>query len=516
MSNKELIKVSTGAVSDDLIKLSKQLVSTSKLEITNPAVQYIVENIENKQNVFLTGSGGVGKSYTVDLLQEYYPRNLVVAPTHQASSVVGGITIHKAFRLGIAKDMDELLALDDKVITSIQHKNKVSRTRAEIIYFKSARDLIEVTDILIFDEISMVSKQVFDLVIYRLNNWLKGRVMPIIVVGDMYQLPPVLVDKEAQYKLDILKYKASKNPKLQKDYDREVQRLIVKNMNSMCYHSENWDFTCLELGTIRRSTDKDYIEIQQLIRKGILNDKVWDFIEAHTVSSVNPAPKDAIRLYPTNKEVDDYNRLCQDVIPYPYQDFHSKAVAVDGKATKKEVKKWVDDELIVDLEFNIKKSAKVIFCATVEGQYFNGERGTVVAIRKDTIHIRKQPTKEQEKAGKKGTVVIVDKFRFTKTSYTTKNNKKSAYVSMECYQFPIRVAYAMTIHKVQGMTIKGAIVIDCQNIWNSKGLFYVAVSRVTDPNNLYIRNFKASVIAPRGDIKKFYRGLKKQGLYRLM
>jgi len=503
----DTVNAVNNAVEEDLIPLKE---NPSNTAVNNPAVALILEEIKKGNKVFLTGSGGVGKSFTINLLQQNFTNPLILTPTHQASSVVGGMTIHKAFKLGIARNLSELKANDERVISKIMSSGK-SYELASMIYFKSSKELIQIADILIFDEISMVSKQLWDLVMYRLSCWIGDKPLPIIVVGDMYQLPPVLVDKTSQYKLDVLRANIH-TVEGKRAYEREVRRLKVKNMNNMVYHSEHWDFVCIELAEIKRSTDIHFIHIQQLIRKGKLTDEVWDFIKKHTVTSKHKPPKNAIRLYPTNDEVNSYNNLCLDVIKYDLKCYSSKATKVDKNSSDEDLKRWAEEELTVDLDLKVKVSAKIIFVATVEGQYFNGERGTVLRTDLNSIVIRKDPTEEQIKQGKKGTIVVLDRFRFTKTSYRAKGGKKTSFTAFECYQFPIRVAYAMTIHKVQGMTIKGAVVIDCTKMWNNKGLFYVAISRVTDPTNLYIKGFRPDIIEPRGDIKKFYRKLKKQGL----
>ena len=133
--------------------------------------------ILSRSNVFLTGGGGVGKSYlTASIIRHYKEnfKNVVILGSTGISAVsLGGVSLHSFFKFGYCKDYEELRRLD------YRQKDKLSKLR----------NMLDACDLLVIDEISMVSSNVMEMIRYRLlTSKFKGRVL---IVGDFYQLPPV-------------------------------------------------------------------------------------------------------------------------------------------------------------------------------------------------------------------------------------------------------------------------------------------------------------------------------------
>ena len=144
-------------------------------------VNYIINELKNS-NIFITGSGGVGKSYITKSIIAHYKSQLksvvVLGSTGISAVEIGGLTIHSFFKFGICKNADELKILDRK------NRQKI----------KMLNDILKKCHLIVIDEISMVSAELFDLIYFRIvNSEFNGR---ILVVGDFYQLPPIIKKDE--------------------------------------------------------------------------------------------------------------------------------------------------------------------------------------------------------------------------------------------------------------------------------------------------------------------------------
>ena len=143
----------------------------------------IVE-ILKKSNVFLTGRGGVGKSYLTQAVIKYYKselKNVVVLGSTGISAVsVGGVSVHSFFKFGICSNINELRGFDRK------QRSNLSKLKT----------ILDSCDLIVIDEISMISSDLMDMIYYRLmNSKFVGRVL---LVGDFYQLPPVQKSDESR------------------------------------------------------------------------------------------------------------------------------------------------------------------------------------------------------------------------------------------------------------------------------------------------------------------------------
>lgn len=432
----------------------------------HPLVPMILEEINQGRNIFITGGGGVGKSTLTKALLKKFTSPLPLATTNLAAFHIKGGTIHKAFKLYNCKSIKEAHARDDVYINSMMSRDGIDRYVAEARFFKKVKDDVLSADVIFIDEISMLSAQIFDVFIYRLRSFIGDAKIPILVVGDLFQLPPV-------------KSKETKKA-------------------DMVFKSKHWNFKIIELTTMKRTADSNFISVQSDVRQGYYTDRVQKFIKEH---SVDEEPDISImRLFPKRDQVAHHNRKMLRLLKGDEKKFYASTNNI-GNIHKSQIEEFLE-EMSAERTLKLKIGAKVIFIATKEENgeiiYYNGQAGIISAIFDDIIRV-----KINSKDGKSRTI-LVDKVVFSKIAYKRKKGKLKAETELEVTQFPLKVSYAITIHKTQGMTLTEPIFIDCHKIFEDSQ-FYVALSRAIEPKNVLIDGFNKSIIRVRKGIRAFYK-----------
>jgi ATP-dependent DNA helicase PIF1 len=405
----------------------------------------IVLDYLEQGNLFLTGGAGVGKTYTTrEVIKAYSKLNknvVVLASTGIAAVALGGQTVHSFLKLGIAKTVPELLS------GSMRPHHR-----------KELRMMISIIDLLIIDEISMISAGLMEMIQYRLEQFaFNGRLM---VVGDFLQLPPVRRHDEEkrlmwQYKIE----------------EHERERYF-----GYAFESPTWfdyDFSMLELAEIKRTNDTDFAKILNTIRGGLYERPVYDFM----VDLIRQEHEHAVtRLFATNAKVKNYN---DDKLNEGAKNIVSIATKVTTLESKVDISKGVEKflgHLPVESELRLRIGAPILFTIN-SSEYKNGERGEI----KEILHDDKKGyslivTKDC------GSEVEVKPFIFEMKNYEIKENEKGEPIVEEkiiadVSQLPVRLAWSITIHKSQGMSID-SLEISLDEIFE-KSQFYVALSRST-------------------------------------
>ncbi len=417
----------------------------------------ILELLE-AQNIFLTGGAGVGKSYlTKQIIDDYESnyRGVVVLGSTGISAVnVGGQTIHSFFSFGISSNFEELTSSD-----------RYNRNR-----IKELAKILKKTDLLIIDEISMVSSDLMDMILYRLRNAkYSGK---LLVVGDFFQLPPI----------------------------QKKQNSSIFGENIYAFQSSAWasfDFLGVELTKIKRTSNEEFMQVLEKIRVGELDEQCFNYLQNLKESNFDGA--NATVLYGRNYEADVLNR--QKVAEVPREEFDLPALLEikDAKLNEKRIASWKKSlPIIVDLK--LKEGIPVIFTTNKWGSYHNGEKAIVEHIDGDSIVVEKE-----------GRLTKVDRFEF-ELSRSMVDDKGSLDSEVLCSlkQFPLRPAYAITIHKSQGMSLN-SLVCNVDHIF-ADSQFYVALSRAIDPKTLKItysrndfKNYLERVVSVSESVKTFYR-----------
>ena len=394
-----------------------------------------VTELLEEHNVFLTGGAGVGKSYltkeVIAWYQKEYQGVIVLGSTGISAVNVGGQTIHSFFVFGISKDLEALSANDR------YNKNRI----------KELCKLLKSTDLIIIDEISMVSADLMEMILYRFRQC--GYEGKLMVVGDFYQLPPV----------------QKQNAASQNMFDQGVY----------AFESSAWevfDFVTVELTKIKRTSNETFMKILEKIRVGEADHEVFAYLESlrhHSFASEN----DATVLFGTNAQADRLN--LQKVASVKREEIDLPAILKlkDPSIDQRRIDNWKKNLPVIE-NLKLKEGIPVIFTTNKWGSYHNGERAIVEHIDKDSIVVEKR-----------GRLVKVDRFSFELSRPTLGGDgmvDNDVIATLE--QFPLRPAYAITIHKSQGMSIEN-LICNVDTIF-ADSQFYVALSRAVDPATLKI------------------------------
>ena len=390
---------------------------------------------ETPQNYFITGKAGTGKSVLLQYFVSHTLKNTaVLAPTGVAAINVGGQTIHSFFGL----DLDIQDVRDTETVAKIT---------------KRRRAIFENLDALVIDEISMVSADVMDMIDHKLriarNKDLPFGGCQMIVFGDLYQLPPVVVGETAK--------------QFMRDHYGTTFFFGAPGV-------KQGDFQTIELSHIYRQKDEHFINLLNSIRLGKRTDDILADINMSCVET--PSDDTFITLAATNAVADNINRARLAEIPEPEYNF-------DGRITGD----LSANSLPTEMNLKLKVGALVMMTkndtnieANKKPRWANGTLAVVSELSPDSIKVRIDNSEYK-----------INKTTWEKCQYDY--DEKSKTISKDIVgtftQFPVKLAYAITIHKSQGQTYS-AVKIDLARGAFAPGQVYVALSRCQSLNNLYL------------------------------
>ena len=399
-----------------------------------------IKELLKTNNVFLSGGAGVGKSYTTKLIKDDYIKEgkIVVSLGTTAISAINikGQTVHSFFAFGLCSNLEELGIFDKKQRKKLKKLDKK----------------IKEIDLLIIDEISMLSSNLLEMIRLRLLEY-KGK---ILFVGDFFQLPPV-VKNENTKNIFIESHYAFSSP--------AWQSLNLKNVL---------------LSIPKRTSDKKFYENLSKLRNTKLDDETAEYFSNFLLKDVSLDDLDDFSiLCAINKKADYINERKLAMIEGEFIELVAKEDMKD--LSYEQYQKWVNT-LTVPKKLKIKIGAKIIFCTNKyeDGDtYYNGEQGVIL----DIFEKKGETVLEIQKTNSK--IIHLKAFTFNLLDFTQEDDTVLASFT----QFPIKPAYAITIHKSQGMSIE-KLACDIDDIFE-KGQLYVALSRATNPQNLILFYSKA-------------------------
>lgn len=407
-------------------------------------MQRAVELISSTtQHVFVTGKAGTGKTTLLKHITENLDRRFIVsAPTGIAAINAGGTTLHSLFRIPFGP-------------TPPTVKIPGGLTPPVI-------NMLRKLEVLIIDEISMVRADTLDFIDKRLRQ-VRGSGIPfggvqLVMFGDLYQLPPVVKKEEATM--------------LEAFYSSPYF------FNALAFNNKG--FNVVELSHIFRQSDPRFIEILNNIRSyNVTDEDIEDLCTLRDKALSGKYDDNAIHICTHRKDVDSINSMLLN------EPTHSYNAVIEGA--------FNINNAPCEQNLLLRVGARVMTLVNNhEAGYCNGSLGIVSALEVDKITIRLD----------EGNDVTLTPYKWEDCEYELKGDKIEKKVKGSCTQFPVTLAWAITIHKSQGLTFDN-IVIHTKGVFCS-GQMYVALSRCRSMEGIVTDTFiNRRHILPDQDLIKF-------------
>ena len=384
-------------------------------------------------NLFLTGKAGTGKTTFLKQLKEKSPKRMVVlAPTGIAAINAGGMTIHSFFQLTFSP--------------YIPGTTFGSGEQKRYQFSKLKRNIIRSIDLLVIDEISMVRSDLLDAIDSVLRQYRKRHDLPfggvqLLMIGDLQQLAPVVTAQEEQ--------------------------LLKEHYETPFFFSSNAlkqvGYLTVELKKVYRQQDEQFISLLNQIRENRASDATLQALNQRFIPNFEP-PKNSnfIRLTTHNAPAQQINE--QQLAALPSRAFSYTAEVEDN---------FPESSYPADFMLTLKPGAQVMFIKNdPQHRFYNGMIGEVIGVKSDEegdkIIVRSKDSDEEFE---------LEKMEWVNAKYTINEETKEIEETVEgkFRQYPLRLAWAITIHKSQGLTFEHAI-IDASHSF-THGQTYVALSR---------------------------------------
>lgn len=385
--------------------------------------RFIVEKTD--MSLFLTGKAGTGKTTFLREVVRYTKKKcIVLAPTGIAAVNAGAMTIHSFFQFGLGPFVQGVI-----------------EPKSDFRINKSKLELIRHLQLLIIDEVSMVRADLMDHIDVELRRIRRNSKpfggVQLLMIGDLQQLPPIAHGGEDE---------------LLRQYYKTLYFFSSAALKSMKY-------SCIELKNVYRQTDRHFIDILNHARDCTLTSQDISDLNARYIPGFSPKPEDGyIRLMTHNRQVDYVNET--ELVKLDSKQYTFVA-AVTGT--------FPEESYPTANSLTLKKGAQVMFIKNdPERRFINGTLGEVKSIDKNSIAVRLTES---------GTVIDVEPMAWQNIRYQFDEESKeiSSKQIGRFKQYPLKAAWAITVHKSQGLTFDKAF-IDVHAAF-SPGQAYVALSR---------------------------------------
>lgn len=417
-----------------------------QLDTNNKEFQDALQLITHtRQSVFLTGKAGTGKSTFLKYICNHTKKKYVVlAPTGIAAINAGGVTLHSFFKLPFRP------MLPDDPDLSLSH----GRIFEFFKYPKEKRKIIAEVDLIIIDEISMVRADIIDCVdrilrVYSGNMRLPFGGKQLLFVGDVFQLEPVVPSDQKEI---LSLFYAS---------PFFFSARVFKDIN----------LVPIELQKVYRQTDSVFINILDRIRNNAARKQELDTLNGRYFPSFEPQNEDMyITLATRRDQVDFINE--KKLAELPGEEYVSVG-KIEGD--------FPESSLPTQLNLSIKEQAQVIFIDNdYERRWVNGTIGMVSGIDENgNVYVLLESGVEH--------LVEPTSWRNYKYKYNEKEKRIEEEIVGTFEQLPIRLAWAITVHKSQGLTFS-RVVVDLTGVVFAGGQTYVALSRCTSLEGLVLKS----------------------------
>lgn len=426
--------------------------TTEKPNETNRIAEFTERFINQTQrSIFLTGKAGTGKTTLLQkIVKSTYKQTVIVAPTGIAALNAGGVTIHSFFQLpfgGFIPDFNatfnEQVRLESKS-TLLRHFKMNNQRRA----------IIRNLELLIVDEVSMLRSDLLDAMDWMLRNVRKinqpfGGVQ-VLFIGDLLQLPPVVKNMEWNYLRNYYKSPFFFDSQV----IRETKPLYI------------------ELEKVYRQADETFIRILNNLRNSEITDDDIQILNSHVDQNFDATKHDDyITLTTHNADADKINREALDRL-------ETRVHHYDADITGK----FPEHLYPIDESMELKLGAQVMFIKndiSPEKNFYNGKMGKIISLDRDEVKVEFANEKK---------IIEVEKYEWNNIQYNL--NPSTGEVEEKVLgtfvHYPLKLSWAITVHKSQGLTFDKAI-IDVSKVF-VPGQSYVALSRLRSLDGLVLLN----------------------------
>ncbi len=423
--------------------------TTMKYQLT-PTAQLTADFINTTdRHIFLTGKAGTGKTtFLRYIVENTYKKTIVAAPTGIAAINAQGVTLHSLLQLPFGAFIPERTFPPESNGRFTTLYNLFSNLR----FNKMKRKLIQEMELLIIDEVSMLRADLLDCIDHMLRHLRKQRNIPfggvqMLFIGDLLQLPPVVRDEEWHVLADY--YPST--------YFFEAKVFAEASLIHV------------ELSKIFRQQDNRFIEILNRFRENKQTYDDLDFLNQYYMPDIDTSSYEGyIHLTTHNRKADQING--------------ERLKALEGKSytfTAEVEGDFPDNAYPVAEKLILKHGAQVMFIKndpSGEGRFFNGKIGFITTISQDEVCV----------AFDNGDEVAVPEYTWENKRYTLdkETNEIEEKVLGSFRHLPLKLAWAVTVHKSQGLTFEKAI-LDLSDAF-TQGQVYVALSRLTSLEGLVL------------------------------
>ena len=400
---------------------------------TNPQTELARRYVEQTGvSVFLTGKAGTGKTtFLHDIVANTTKRHAVVAPTGVAAINAGGVTIHSFFQL----PFDPYLPDVKELVTEYQMPERYKALN------KNKQNIIRTLELLIIDEVSMVRADLLDAIDMTLRRVRRSSRpfggVQLLLIGDVHQLSPVVTEAECPY----------------------MERVYPSPYFFASKALQQINYVTIELTKVYRQQDAAFVDLLNHVRDNNIDSTTLAALNAR----VGTSQKGAITLTTHNRQADAINRRHMDALHGEQRTFEA---IVKGN--------YPDKALPCDQRLEVKVGERVMFVKNDSSgghRYYNGMLGTVTGF------LREDDKDYIEVVSDDGDTIAVNRelWESMKYSIDAKTNDITQEVEGTFCQYPLQAAWAVTIHKAQGLTFDH-VVIDAADAF-AFGQVYVALSR---------------------------------------
>ena len=394
---------------------------------------------ETSENIFLTGKAGTGKTTFLKFLKNHCTKHIVVAaPTGVAAINAAGVTLHSLFQLPFHPFVPTLHSREELL--------------KKMKYNKQRLNLLRKMEVLVIDEISMVRCDVLDAIDTLLKSVRRNFAIPfggvqLVCIGDLHQLPPVAQPQEWQV---LQEYYAS---------PFFFESVAIKEQQPVL----------IELNKIYRQKEQTFVDLLNAVRTNSMTDDDFRLLHDRHIVGFRPGYNDNyITLTSHNNQANIINQS------------EISKLANSSFSYKAEVERDFPESMYpAEATLLLKVGAQVMFLKNdpIEKKYFNGKIGVIIALSTDKI-----------KVDCDGLIIEVQPTTWENSKYTL--NRTDGKLIQEVVgtftQYPLRLAWAITIHKSQGLTFD-KVMIDAASAFSS-GQVYVALSRCTSLAGIVLLN----------------------------